>query len=260
MSPAYIFSAPTSRAPGPCRPRDAMRPLPWLVLSCLFLGACSTIPWRLGTSAPPEIIAPPELAAPAPETETIVPDEGGQSETGPALETRLDQLEEDVAGLRIALSRIEPALQGLLATATKTDTASAAKPAQTARPAVETTASPQQPNVKAPEPAGTAEKLLPGRVFAVHLASYRDRNLAKISWRDLVQKQPRLLGELTPVLARVELPGKGTFYRLKAGPFATRRAADAVCVTLIAENWACSVLDFTGERFGGESATTAAGG
>lgn len=65
---------------------------------------------------------------------------------------------------------------------------------------------------------------------AVHLASYRSRKAADRGWTQLRRAHKDLLGKLSSDVSEINLgPGKGIYYRLKAGPLVDRRAAENVC-------------------------------
>ena len=90
------------------------------------------------------------------------------------------------------------------------------------------------PQAAAPraEEAGPAETH--GR-FAIHVASVRDPAGVAAEWQRLVRLHPTLAG-LEPQPAKVaEIPGKGRFYRVLGGAFATRAEAQAACARLQAE-------------------------
>lgn len=88
--------------------------------------------------------------------------------------------------------------------------------------------------------------------FAVHLASYRNIKDAPAGWRSLQQKYPALKG-MEARLSPVDLgPGKGRFYRLKAGPLADQNQATALCAKLKAAGQSyCNPTDFGGTAVGG---------
>ncbi len=65
---------------------------------------------------------------------------------------------------------------------------------------------------------------------AVHLASYRSRKAASRGWVQLRRAYKSLLGKMGSEISKVDLgPGKGIFYRLKAGPVASKAAAKKIC-------------------------------
>ncbi len=64
----------------------------------------------------------------------------------------------------------------------------------------------------------------------IHLASYRSRQQAERGWSQLRRAHKTLLQGLDPQITRVNLgPGKGVYYRLKAGPVASRGDAATLC-------------------------------
>lgn len=78
-----------------------------------------------------------------------------------------------------------------------------------------------------------------GGTFAVQLAAVSDPAQVAPEWRRLSGRFP-LLNELTPRPAQeIEIPGKGKFYRVLAGAFATREAAEAMCGRIRAAGASC---------------------
>jgi cell division septation protein DedD len=83
---------------------------------------------------------------------------------------------------------------------------------------------------------GKAKGLLP----AVHLASYRSRKAADRGWIQLRRAHREVLDNLESEITKVNLgPGKGIFYRLKAGPVADKTAAAEVCRRLKSRRQYC---------------------
>jgi hypothetical protein len=65
---------------------------------------------------------------------------------------------------------------------------------------------------------------------AVRLASYRSRQQAERGWQQTQGAHKEILGKLQSDIVEVNLgAGKGTYYRLKAGPLASRDAAADIC-------------------------------
>jgi len=95
-----------------------------------------------------------------------------------------------------------------------------------------------EPKMAAPAPSAMAKPLVEkgmaakptGPQPAVHLASYRSRKAAQSGWAKLKKAHRALLGKLEPEISKVNLgPGKGVFYRLKAGPVSTKASATSLC-------------------------------
>lgn len=74
---------------------------------------------------------------------------------------------------------------------------------------------------------------------ALHLASYKNPANAERGWTQLSEANADLLGAQRPIVRRVDLPGKGIFYRLHAGPVASMSDAKALCAALKARNLYC---------------------
>lgn len=64
---------------------------------------------------------------------------------------------------------------------------------------------------------------------AIHLASYRSVQQAERGWAQIRRAQQNIIGELLHQVTKVTLPGKGTYYRLKAGPVESVGVARDLC-------------------------------
>jgi hypothetical protein len=64
---------------------------------------------------------------------------------------------------------------------------------------------------------------------AIHLASYRSKKQAERGWSQVRRAHSGLIGELDHVVNKVTLGKKGTYYRLKAGPFSDAGSAKDMC-------------------------------
>ena len=85
-----------------------------------------------------------------------------------------------------------------------------------------------------PGPAASGE-----RRFAVQLASVPAAEQVAPEWRRLIKRFPQLRGlELQPAQS-VEVAGKGTFYRVIAGPLASQAEAEALCARLSKAGGVC---------------------
>jgi hypothetical protein len=78
--------------------------------------------------------------------------------------------------------------------------------------------------------------------FLVQIASYRDQASAAEAWHKLGAKHSDLVSSLTPDFQTADVPGKGTYYRLRLGPFATQADAIAMCSALKARKQECLVV------------------
>ena len=75
----------------------------------------------------------------------------------------------------------------------------------------------------------TAMKQSVGPGPAVHLASYRTRKNAVGGWAKIKRAHKKLLAGLEREITKVKLGRKGTYYRLKAGPLKSAKAAKQLC-------------------------------
>jgi len=64
---------------------------------------------------------------------------------------------------------------------------------------------------------------------AIHLASYRTRKSANRGWAQIKRAHGKLIGGLDHKVTKVNLGRKGTYFRLKAGPFDSAKAAKSMC-------------------------------
>lgn len=125
-----------------------------------------------------------------------------------------------------------------------------APPASTAppEPPAKASTAPKAPPKKvaakppAPRPAKQAPALQPGR-YLVQLSAVSSAGAAR---REIVRLERRLgrsLGDRKIVVIRAVLPGKPPVYRLRAGGYRTRAAANATCSRIRKRNLACIVVD-----------------
>jgi tetratricopeptide (TPR) repeat protein len=93
-----------------------------------------------------------------------------------------------------------------------------------------------------PEPAAPPTAARPPAAaggFAVQVAAVPERGQVSAEWERLAVRFPLLQGLELQAAQSVEVAGKGTFYRVLAGPFGSRAEAEAVCERLRAAGGAC---------------------
>lgn len=118
----------------------------------------------------------------------------------------------------------------------------AAEAGEGAAPSPEPVAEPVPEAVEAVAAAPAAKPSQPSG-FAIHLASVRSPGAANEEWARLAAEFD-LDPSIDQVLPqRVEVPGKGVFYRVGGGPFATRAEAAAACEPLAAAGQYCAIID-----------------
>lgn len=75
--------------------------------------------------------------------------------------------------------------------------------------------------------------------WKIQLAALRSEAEVQADWARRQAQHRDLLGDLTLQIQRVEVSGRGTFYRMQAGPLADKAAADALCGRLKAVKMDC---------------------
>ncbi len=78
--------------------------------------------------------------------------------------------------------------------------------------------------------------------YVVQLASLKSNAAASREWARLKIRYAALFEALEPSIQRATIPKRGTFYRLRADGFATRRQAVATCAKLKAAGQGCLVV------------------
>lgn len=76
----------------------------------------------------------------------------------------------------------------------------------------------------------------------VQLGSFRSADLAHLSWNKIKNRVPEIIGKKQDLIEKAEIANKGIFYRLKTGPFASRKEGLDFCLKLIRLNQSCIVL------------------
>ena len=84
----------------------------------------------------------------------------------------------------------------------------------------------------------------PGDRIGVQLAAFRSRSNAERGWQTLSEKYAHLIGDLQPYYIVVDVPGKGEFHRLVAGPLDSRSEANSLCQSLKSEGAGCMARVF----------------
>ncbi|MES2906086.1 MAG: SPOR domain-containing protein [Pseudomonadota bacterium] len=107
------------------------------------------------------------------------------------------------------------------------------QPAQMQRAA---TTTPKATTAKTPATAGTG-----GVGFVVQISSQRSDAAARSSFTAMQQRFPAVLGSYQPSIKPVALGDKGTYYRVRVGPLASRDDATALCGRLKAAGGDCVV-------------------
>ncbi|MEQ8603940.1 MAG: SPOR domain-containing protein [Marivibrio sp.] len=184
-------------------------------------------------AAPP---ASPLVPVPVLENPMDEPDPRFDQQDGPVLIMRDGQTPtSELSGEGRAAAAGQPAAQQPAAQQTAAQQTAAQQPA--AQPSDQAAAEPQQ---SAATPSVVQGAEVADGAVALHLASYKQQANAERGWRELSAANSDLLGGTRPIVRRVDVPGKGLFYRLYAGPIADMANARALCTALKARNLYCA--------------------
>jgi sporulation related protein len=121
--------------------------------------------------------------------------------------------------------------------------AQVAPPAVAPAPPAAVAPPPQQAAV-APKPApkpSPQQTTLPDGA-RVQLASLRSPEAARDEWTRLKRDNPDLLGKLTAVAVRADLGERGIWYKIEAGPLASKAAADRLCSEMKQRDLGCQLV------------------
>jgi hypothetical protein len=108
-----------------------------------------------------------------------------------------------------------------------------------AAPATSRTASVAAPAQMAPAPAASGNAGGPGSY--VQVSSQRSEAEAQAAFRSLQAKYPDQLGGRQPMIYKVDLGTKGTYYRAMVGPFTNANEAGELCTNLKAAGGQCLI-------------------
>jgi cell division septation protein DedD len=125
------------------------------------------------------------------------------------------------------------------------DTPPDAAPGSSVEPGAEGLPVPPQkpaPGASLEAAPGTLSAALPARLYVIQLASVPSVADAEREWARLQQAHPAQLGGRAVEVNAAEVGDRGTFYRVRIGPFADRDAARELCRELNAVGQECLVI------------------
>ena len=76
-------------------------------------------------------------------------------------------------------------------------------------------------------------------IWSAQLMSSSTREAVEKAWPSILAKNKALLSNMSYQIAKADIPGKGTFYRLRVGNFKTRDMANELCTKLKARKQDC---------------------
>lgn len=183
-----------------------------------------------------------ELAAEAPPTPTLsdAAMDAARPPASPMTAAPLGEVETDDAAAQSAGRQEGPVVVAPVAPAPQSDLSDEGRARSAAETAPE---APSQTEASAAPAGGGAEQpAAASGAVALHLASYKQSANAERGWRQLSGANADLLGGTRPIVRQADVPGKGMFYRLYAGPIASMEDARALCRALKARNVYCAPM------------------
>jgi len=103
-------------------------------------------------------------------------------------------------------------------------------------------ANPAPPAQPAAPPAKPAQNTAAPDGVKVQLASLRTPEAARDEWARLKRENADLLGKLNAVAVRADMGDRGIYYRIEAGPLASKAAADKLCGALRQRDLGCQLV------------------
>ena len=97
----------------------------------------------------------------------------------------------------------------------------------------------KEPPSAAPAAETTAAPAASGGAYVLQIGAYKSEAEADAAWNSYRAKHAATLSGFAKSVKQVDLGAKGTWYRLRAGSFASKDAAAALCSKLTAEGGAC---------------------
>jgi hypothetical protein len=113
------------------------------------------------------------------------------------------------------------------------------RPAPAAAPAPVAQAQPAAP--PAPIAAAAAPSVAASGVAVLQIGSYESVALAQSAWKTFQTRYADVVTNLSDDVQKADLGARGTWYRLRVGPFGDRSAAIAACEKLKAQGGSCFV-------------------
>jgi len=114
---------------------------------------------------------------------------------------------------------------------------------QAAAPAAETRAPAQAAPAQQSQPAAAqtrAAPTIPKGAYIVQVSSQRSRKQAQDAYSSLQRRFPSVLGDVQPVIQKADLGDRGTYYRVRLGPY-QQQAAARLCSNLKSAGGDCFV-------------------
>ncbi len=99
---------------------------------------------------------------------------------------------------------------------------------------------------QSPAPVPTETVVASADVHYVQVAAVRSSEAATAEWKRISSRHADLLGTLDLQVASIDLGDRGTYFRVRAGPVASKDRAKALCAELSARKVGCLVIQPNG--------------
>ena len=188
--------------------------------------------------APPRVAAPPAAEAPM----AMPPAPQPQATRPPPLAAKPGEppAPKTAPAARIAAEPAEPPAAAGGYQPVQSRAAATPAPDQVITPAQVASAPPPVRAPAAPAPAPATARAPASGEYVIQLGAVRAADLADKEWARIQKANADLLGALKPDIVRVELEGKGVFWRVRAAPL-SEQAARQLCAELTARSQGCIV-------------------
>lgn len=88
-------------------------------------------------------------------------------------------------------------------------------------------------------PKETTQKLKETGIWRVQLFASNNRQAVDKAWARIQTQHVKMISNMSYLIKKVDIPGKGSFYRLQVGQFPNREMAEALCSKLKAQKQDC---------------------
>lgn len=231
--------APTANSAGRARPvttSPQVQPAPVVRRAPVTRQAAVQAPVAPVTRPPQTLQRPVAAATRQPSTEIRRPvpatqPSQGQSETlGSAVRSAFNWIGNGLNSVGETLTAGAPPTVRPTAPAQQRVTTAPPKPAPAPTQA-RTTYRPPANAVKRPAPAPTRRNASGGR-YLVQVAARQKRSDAEAAARSVGNRHSAILGGAKPYIVKADIPGKGTYYRVRVGPYRSQQQVASICAQL----------------------------
>lgn len=181
-----------------------------------------------------------ESLLPEPETPMVPPAPEPETSAAPAALPPIEAPPQTVDSVPVP---VEPETEDLPAEIVSPETATTPEEPAAGETSTFVPPIPPEPPAMLPQPEPEPSQVAhAGAGFRVQLAAFKTPAAARESWGRLQRRHPDALQGLALTVEQADLGASGIFYRVQAGPLATRKAAEFLCVQLAQRDQPCLVV------------------